>query len=195
MLLAMFHPVKTLRSAREAAARAEQAWLDVDIGDVSTELVELAGKAVDRELTSREALSGRLTTTITFAGALLALALTLGQRAGSVFKDDDALRTVFAIGFTTAVALLALAIVTAIWALRPEPRHRTNPELLRHYATSGAEAGEIRRDSYRFEVALVAQLGKGNTRRAKWLLRAQRILATALVVAAAEAVILFFGTG
>jgi hypothetical protein len=45
---------------------------------------------------------------------------------------------------TAAIVLLASAIVLAIWSLRPEPRHRTNPDVLKHYAVVGTADDEAR---------------------------------------------------
>ena len=153
----------------------------------------LARSAAERQLASREALNGRLTTTITFAGALLAVALTLGQKAGAVHLHHGS-RTLFGIGFVVAVLLLTGTIVLAIWALQPERRPRANPSLLKHYGTVLTSPDEVAQDAYRFEVALATRLGAGNSRRAARLLWAQKVLGLALAFAAANALILFLGS-
>jgi len=122
---------------REAVRKEEQEWLDAPIKPIPEEVISLARNASERELASREALNIRLTTIITFSGALLALALTLGQKAGSVLQHHHARHTMFEIGLTAAIVLLALAILLCILSLRPEPRHRTSAKLLKYYALEG----------------------------------------------------------
>lgn len=127
---------------REARLKAEDEWLEAPLKPISTQLQELARTTVERELTSREALNGRLAGTITFAGALPALALTLGQRAAPSAARHQARHAVFTVGLITAVVMLALAIITAIRGLRPEPRHHTSIKLLKHYGVTGTEDQE-----------------------------------------------------
>lgn len=176
---------------RKAVRKEEQEWLDAPVKPIPEELISLARNASERELASREALNARLTTIITFCGALLALALTLGQKAGSVLQHHRARHTIFEIGLTAAIVLLALAILLCILSLRPEPRHRTSAKLLKYYALEGTASDEVRVDTYKFEVALTQNLAPGNTRRATGLLHALWLTAIALGLAAAEAIILF----
>ena len=183
---------------RQADARHElettlRRWAEAEVKDVDADLLEIASNAVDRELESRNALNTRLTATITFAGALLAAALTLGRSAGSVDLPCVAY-IAFAISFVGAVLLLVASIALSISAIQPEPRNRANPKLLRHYATEGSPTGEVRADTYKLEVSLLEQLGPGNTLRAHRLRLAQRLLAGALTFAAAGSLILFFSS-
>ena len=177
---------------RVARAKAEEEWLNAPLQPVSEQLLSITRTTVERELTSRESLNGRLASTITFAGALLAVALTLGQKASPSAAHHHTRHVLFTAGLVVAVVVLAVAIVTAIWGLRPEPRHHTSVKLLKHYGTAGIEDQEIQKDTFRFEVALAGQLGPGNTRRASHLLWAQRTTVLALMIAAAEAVIVLW---
>lgn len=178
---------------REERALEQQTWADTELHEVNADLLEIAQGAVDRELESRNALNARLTATITFAGALLAAALTLGRSAGTVPLPCGAY-VAFAIAFVAAVALLVAAIAISISAIQPELRNRANPDLLRHYATKRSEMAEVRADTYKLEVSLLDQLGPGNTTRASRLRLGQRLLAGALGLAAAGALILFFAS-
>lgn len=184
-----------IRRHQHARAQADDEWLDVALKEpIVSEALDVASQAVDRELASLEALSNRLLATITFAGALLTLAITLGQKASGVFPHHHDRRVIFESGFVAAVVLLALAVLIGIRALRPAPRHRTNPDLLRHYGIHGAESDEVNTDTYRRDVALVVQLDGSNKRRARALQRAQWLVAVALILAAALAVILLLGS-
>jgi MFS family permease len=188
-------PWRWIARRRYQRIGAERDWLDTQLNaEIAPEALAVASQAVNRELASLEALNNRLLATITFAGALLTLAISLGQKASGVFPHHHDRRVIFEIGFVAAVVLLALAVLVAIWALRPAPRHRMNPELLKHYGTTGTGGDEINQDTYRWEVALVVQLGYGNNRRARAVARSQRLVAIALVFAAALAVILLLGS-
>jgi hypothetical protein len=193
------HPVKRswglIRRHQRARKQAEQEWLDAPLTKpIVSEALDVASQAVDRELASFEALSNRLLATITFAGALLTLAITLGQKASGVFPHHHDRRVIFESGFVAAVVLLALAVLIGIRALRPAPRHRTNPHLLKHYGIHGAESDEVNTDTYRREVALVVQLDDSNKRRVRGLQRAQWLVALALILAAALAAIVLLGS-
>lgn len=170
---------------------AEDRWLETPLERVSDTLRELTRTTVERELASREALNGRLGGTITFAGALLAVALAFGQKAGP--SDHHHLRhEVFVVGLIVTVVVLVGALIVAILGLRPEPRHHTSIGVLKHYGTTGSDDQEIQRDTYLFEVALAEQLGAGNTSRAKHLLWAQRITVLALIITAVVTVIVIW---
>jgi hypothetical protein len=193
------NPVKRswgwIRRHQRARNRAEREWLDAPLKEpIVSEALDIASQAVDRELASHEALSNRLLTTITFAGALLTLAITLGQKASTVFPHHHDRRVIFEAGFVAAVVLLALAVLIGIRALRPAPRHRTNPDLLMHYGIHGAESDEVDADTYRRDVALVVQLDDSNKRRVRGLQSAQGLVALALILAAALSVILLLGS-
>jgi hypothetical protein len=137
------HPIKRVQAwvRRRHLARedAEQQWLDAPLKDqVPHEALAVAEQAVNRELASLEALNNRLLATIAFAGALLTLAVSQGQEAGRVFAHHATRRVFFEVGFVAAVALLVAAVLVSILALRPTPRHLTNPALLKHYGIEGA---------------------------------------------------------
>lgn len=151
----------------------------------------LVSAAVDRELHSREALNARLTGTVTFAGALLALALGLGSAAGQE-KLSGLWRTAFDLCFALAVAFLFMTVVAGVWAMSPRPRHLIEPELFRHYVLHGRPIEALLGDAYKSEVAVLVQLGDANGDQARSQIGCQRLLAVALAATAAGALILFF---
>jgi hypothetical protein len=179
-----------IRRRQRARQRAEQEWVEAPLKEpIVSEALSVASQAVDRELASFEALGNRLLATVAFAGALLTLAITLGQKASVMFPHHHDRRMIFEGGFVAALVFLVLAVLVGIRALRPAPRHRTNPDLLKHYGIHGAESDEVNADTYRREVALVVQLDDSNKRRVRGLLRAQWLVALALILAAILAVI------
>ena len=109
---------------------AENHWLETPLEGVNDALRELTQVTVDRELASREALNGRLAGAITFAGALLAVALAFGQKA-SPSAVHHVRHEIFMVGLIAAVVVLAVALVTALLGLRPELRHHTSIRLLK----------------------------------------------------------------
>jgi len=181
------------KNRRAQRAVAEAQWKANTVADVDPELLTLATAAAERELKSREGINSRLTATITFSGALLAAAFAIGQKAGEL-KPAGTCGTLFEISFVTAVALLVVTLALALSALLPEPRHRTNPELLKHYTRASSAMEEVRVDTYKLEVALLAQLGEANTSRAKILRLSQYVLGVALAITAGGALILFFSS-
>jgi hypothetical protein len=158
---------------------------------VSAEVARLTATATDREHASRDALNGRLAGTITACGALLAAAFALSKDAADL-NVGGAPGVLFAVAFVAAVALLVAAILVCLSAFQPEPRHLLNPELVRYWAREAVPDDEARADRFKLDVALLAQLGRGNSRRARRLLVSQRLLVGALLFAGAGALIVFF---
>jgi hypothetical protein len=182
---------KNRKQRRQEALEAIAAWQKEDLPDVSATVAELAATAADRELKSRDALNGRLANTITVCGALLAAAFALSKNAADL-KIHGAADTAFAIAFAAAVALLVVAILLCVGAIRPEPRHRLSAELARYWSRQEIPDGEARTDVFKLDVALLDQLAAGNTRRAYFLRRAQYFLVGALISAAVGALVIFF---
>jgi hypothetical protein len=170
------------------------AWHELQLDeDVRPELLDLAEKQLAGELTSHDALGDRLTTIIAFAGALLAVAVTLSSNAAKAYLHHGA-RTTFSIFFVLAVALLLAAVVRALAAIRPHRRPVPNPDLLRHYAHHRTSTAEMRADAFR-QYGIVLQAVEARNDESAHAARASLLLiGAALLAAAVAALIIYFGT-
>jgi hypothetical protein len=185
------HWTRERRRWREETLATARAWQKEELAHVSAEIAGLTSAAVARELSSRDALNGRLASTITVCGALLAAAFALSKNAADL-KIHGATYVLFSITFSAAVVLLVMAMLICVAAIQPDLRHRLNPALARYWARNRAADEAARTDGFRLDVALLDQVGAGNTRRASRLLLAQYFLVAALVAAAVGALVIFF---
>jgi hypothetical protein len=174
-------------------AAERERWLGEPLEGVSEELRDLAMDVADQAFRTRDALNIRLSGTATFAGALLAVALTQGKNAGEA-KLPPAADIALAIAFVGAVSLLVAGIVIALSALRPGRVTLTNPDVLRYYGRKGTSEEEMRIDQFRLQITSLYELRAGNARRSARLTWAQFLVGGALSLAAAGAVVLFFAT-
>lgn len=171
----------------------QEAWRTLEVDDVDEHLLELTEKHLTTELASTDALATRLTAIVTFAGALLAVGITLSATAARARLDDDA-RLAFSILLVLAIALLIAAIVSSLVAIRPRERILPNPALLRHYAAERTRTAEVRADTFKLYGAGLEGAGLRNAGSARAARRSLALVALSLVVAAAAALIVYFSS-
>ena len=188
----MFGHNASRQTPGDVAAR-ERAWMQEPLSEISTAVLELADAAVTEEMETRGALNARVAGTMTFAGALLAAAFALSKNAADLGLDGAA-ETVFGIIFAGTVALLVAVVLLCVSAVRIDRRHRLNPELLRWWARERVADAGARVDRFKYDVVVLERLNLGNERRARRLTQAQWALGGALLLAAAGALIVFFGS-
>jgi hypothetical protein len=170
-----------------------EAWRSLEADDVDPGLLELAEHHLAGELSSSDVLAARLTGVVTFAGALLAVGVTLSANAAKARLHDDA-RTVFSILMVAAIAILVAAIARALIAMRPRHRVLPNPALLRHYADRGTPMTEVRADTFKLYGAGLETTGRRNAGSARPVRDSLALVAVALVLAAAGALTMYFDT-
>jgi hypothetical protein len=167
-----------------------QAWLTEQLPPVSKDLVELVRGVADHDYRIRDALNVRLSGTATFAGALLAVAVTQGEAAGKASIPSGA-EILFSIAFVGTIVLLGIAIAVALSALRPTRVTLASQDVLRYYGRKASPDAELRTDTFRLQIVNTYELRAGNARRASGLTIAQRLTAVALGLAAIGALTLF----
>lgn len=101
------------------------------IDDVDPELLELTEKHIATERASSDTLSSRSTATVTLAGALLAVGVTLAGNAAKIHLAHGP-RTLFSCLLLAGIVLLVGAMVSALVEIRPRTCVLPNPGVLRH---------------------------------------------------------------
>jgi hypothetical protein len=150
------------RADRTPAEATLAAWKELKLEDVSHELLDLAEKHIAGERASSDTLSTRLTATVTLAGALLAVGVTLAGNDAKIQLAHGS-RTLFSCLLVSGIVLLVGAMVTALAEIRPRTRVVPNPDVLRHYAKEGTAPPEIRADTFKLYGAALEQLGNRNS--------------------------------
>jgi hypothetical protein len=183
------------RAARQLTAHQEahQDWHDAELKAIDPELLALTHGYVEAELNGRESLGNRLGGLITLAGALLALLVAAAREAAGAHLDGTA-RTIFSITFIGAVLCLVAVLLIALHSMGPDVRATPSADLLRHYGEHGTTTDEAREDAYKLSVTVLAQLDPTNRSRAEGVKRARLALILALLLAAAAAGTVYFGT-
>jgi hypothetical protein len=137
------HWTRERRRRREETLATVRAWQREELAQVPVEVAGLTAVAVARELSSRDALNGRLGSTITVCGALLAAAFALSKNAADL-KIHGASYVLVSIAFSAAIVLLVMAMLICVAAIQPDLRHRLNPALARYWARNKVADEEAR---------------------------------------------------